>query len=119
MMAHIPSPALMYGRYPQVARGRDAQLCLLEAWLSGVAANLGHRACQAQAPPIDVPGARAYSPPRSQEDFTQTDSFRMFSFKVRSARRRGLAPVSMLGELARGLPGAQPFPKRKRVAGTS
>ena len=35
---------------------------------------------------------RSYSPPGSGEDFTQSDSFRMFSFKV--GRPRRLAHVS-------------------------
>ncbi|KAK9839207.1 hypothetical protein WJX81_001491 [Elliptochloris bilobata] len=37
----------------------------------------------AEAPTMDVTGVpRSYSPPSSSEDFTHTDSFRMFSFKI-------------------------------------
>ena len=94
-MTHIsPSPALLYQRFAEVriafAARKGAQVpaesCLQTKWL--------HRACPlAQAPAMDVPSLpRSYSPPGSGEDFTQSDSFRMFSFKV--GRPRRLAHVS-------------------------
>lgn len=64
-------------------------------------------------------GARSYSPPRNQEDFTQTDSFRMFSFKVSLGRRRGLAPVSMLGVDGPGPPDCPAFTDGQGVACSS
>ena len=94
-MTHIsPSPALLYQRFAEVRiafaarRGTQvpAESYSQTKWL--------HRACPlVQAPAMDVPSLpRSYSPPSSGEDFTQSDSFRMFSFKV--GRPRRLAHVS-------------------------